>query len=45
MSATSEIAPPNDETVMDLYADAFEKVWSALPKLKDEIAARAKSAA
>lgn len=30
---------------MDLYADAFEKVWSALPTLKDECVARARPAA
>lgn len=44
MFYVSEIAPPNDEATMDLYADAFEKVWSALPRLKDEIAARNKAA-
>jgi dTDP-4-amino-4,6-dideoxygalactose transaminase len=36
----SEIAPPNDDTAMHAYADAFEKVWSALPELRAEIARR-----
>ncbi|WEJ08709.1 hypothetical protein N0Q90_01030 (plasmid) [Sinorhizobium sp. M103] len=29
----SEIAPPNDADVMELYAAAFHKVWKALPRL------------
>ncbi|WP_343714828.1 DegT/DnrJ/EryC1/StrS family aminotransferase [Inquilinus sp.] len=34
----SEVAPPNDDTAMHAYADAFEKVWSALPELRAEAA-------
>ncbi|MBK9166271.1 MAG: DegT/DnrJ/EryC1/StrS family aminotransferase [Bryobacterales bacterium] len=30
-----DIAPPNDGTVMSHYAAAFEKVWEAIPALKD----------
>lgn len=33
MFYVSEIAPPNDAAVMKLYADGFEKIWQALPKL------------
>lgn len=33
MFYVSEIAPPNDADVMELYAAAFHKVWKALPKL------------
>ncbi|UES60116.1 DegT/DnrJ/EryC1/StrS aminotransferase family protein (plasmid) [Roseibium aggregatum] len=33
MFYVSEIAPPNDTGVMKLYADAFEKIWEALPDL------------
>ncbi|RVC73675.1 DegT/DnrJ/EryC1/StrS aminotransferase family protein, partial [Mesorhizobium sp. M2A.F.Ca.ET.046.02.1.1] len=33
MFYVSEIAPPNDAEIMKLYADAFHKIWSALPKI------------
>jgi len=33
MFCVSEIAPPNDAEIMKLYADAFHKIWSALPKI------------
>ncbi|PCI04070.1 MAG: DegT/DnrJ/EryC1/StrS family aminotransferase [Hyphomicrobiales bacterium] len=33
----SEIAPPNNKALMQQYANAFEKVWAALPSLKQEI--------
>ncbi|WP_085044259.1 DegT/DnrJ/EryC1/StrS family aminotransferase [Ensifer aridi] len=39
MFYVSEIAPPNDAQVMELYAEAFHKVWKALsnvgPKISD----------
>jgi perosamine synthetase len=34
----TEIAPPNDEETMALYADAFEKIWAMLPYLGDRVA-------
>lgn len=40
----SEVAPPNDDTAMHAYADAFEKVWSALPELRAEAARRGAAA-
>jgi perosamine synthetase len=33
----SEIAPPNGKPLMRAYADAFRKVWEALPGLRAEI--------
>ncbi|MGK9230363.1 DegT/DnrJ/EryC1/StrS family aminotransferase [Inquilinus limosus] len=40
----SEVAPPNDDTAMHAYADAFEKVWSALPELRAEAERRGTAA-
>lgn len=37
MFYVSEIAPPNDELVMQRYVSAFHKVWSALPHLTSRI--------
>ncbi|WP_033047924.1 DegT/DnrJ/EryC1/StrS family aminotransferase [Sinorhizobium meliloti] len=37
MFYVSEIAPPNDAGVMKLYAEAFHKVWEALPKLLSQV--------
>lgn len=42
MFYVSEIAPPNDVKVMDMYADAFEKIWSALPYLGNRIPTNAR---
>ncbi|MDK1494261.1 DegT/DnrJ/EryC1/StrS family aminotransferase [Sinorhizobium sp. 7-81] len=33
MFCVSEIAPPNDAEIMKLYADAFHKIWSVLPRI------------
>ncbi|MBY5834658.1 DegT/DnrJ/EryC1/StrS family aminotransferase [Rhizobium ruizarguesonis] len=39
----SEIAPPNDGELMELYAEAFHKVWNALHKQGPKVAAGATS--
>ncbi len=36
----SEIAPPNDISVMRHYVDAFHKVWEALPSLRSQMTKR-----
>jgi dTDP-4-amino-4,6-dideoxygalactose transaminase len=35
MFQITQIAPPNDDQLMHLYANAFEKVWDELGKIKD----------
>jgi dTDP-4-amino-4,6-dideoxygalactose transaminase len=41
MFYVSEIAPPNGLGLMHAYADAFRKVWAAMPELRVDIRHRA----